>query len=65
MVTYPAEHYRKLAAQAEHEASETSLDNVRERNIRSRDAWLQMAERVEHNTAQREKIAAEKAARED
>lgn len=65
MVTYSAEHYRKLAARAEQEAGETTLDNVRERNLRSRDAWIEMAERAERNTERREQQAAEKAARAD
>jgi hypothetical protein len=65
MVTYPAAHYRKLAAQAEHEAGETTLANVRERNLRARDAWIQIAERAEHNMLRRDQQAAEKASREN
>lgn len=41
------ESYRDLAAKAQTDADAATLDNVRERNQRAADAWLQMADRQE------------------
>ena len=42
-----AEHYRAQAVAAEAAAAGTTLDNVRERNLRSAKAWHEMADRAE------------------
>lgn len=57
-----AETCRQRAAEADKAATETSLDKVRERHLRARDSWLEMAERADRVAAMRDRIAAEKAA---
>jgi len=42
-----AESYREYAAKAQAEAAAATLDNVRDRNLRAAQAWLQMADRQE------------------
>lgn len=52
-----AESYREYAAKAQADADAATLDNVRDRNLRAADAWLQMAdrhERTERARAERE-----------
>lgn len=39
--------YRGYAEKAQADADAATLDNVRERNLRAAQAWLQMAERQE------------------
>lgn len=41
------ESYREYAAKAQADADGATLENVRERNQRAADAWVQMAERQE------------------
>lgn len=41
------EFYREYAAKAQADADAATLENVRERNQRAADAWLQMADRQE------------------
>ena len=60
-----AETCRARAAEAERLAEDATLDNVRERNLRARDSWLEMAERAERTQKMRERIEAEKAAKKD
>ena len=43
-----ASHYRAMALAAEEAASSATLDNVRERCLRSAAAWNDMAARTEH-----------------
>ncbi len=56
------EFYIDRAAQCARDAEASNLDNVRERHLRSRSAWLAMAERLELTNRARETLAAEKAA---
>lgn len=42
-----AQIFRDQAAAADAAAAAATLDNVRERNLRSAQAWREMAERVE------------------
>jgi hypothetical protein len=56
------EFYIDRAAQCAREAEASNLDNVRERHLRSRAAWLAMAERLELTNRARDTLAAEKAA---
>ena len=46
-------------------AENSTLDNVRQRALRSEAAWRAMAERVQRGDAMRDTIAAEHAARKD
>ena len=41
------EFYMTRVAQCERDADASTLDNVRERHLRARAAWLDMAERLE------------------
>ena len=45
--------YRNLAANAQAEADNATLENVRERNLRAAAAWTQMADRQERTDAAR------------
>jgi hypothetical protein len=56
------DYYRKQAEQAEHDAAEARLDNVRDRALRSARAWRSMAERLERAESMRLAREAEKAA---
>lgn len=49
--------YRAQAAKCRADADASTLDNVRERNLRAEAAWLDMAER-------QERVATQRAARE-
>lgn len=53
--------YLERAAQAQAEADAATLDNVRDRCIRSANAWIVMAERVERMERQRVENEAAKA----
>ena len=57
-----AEHCRERANAAERAAAEATLDNVRDRELRARATWLEMAERAERTAAMRDRLLAEKAA---
>lgn len=52
-----SEYYTRQAEQAEHDAAEARLDNVRDRALRSAQAWRSMAERLER--AERMRLARE------
>ena len=56
------EFYRARAAECARDAAETQLDNVKERYLRSEEAWLDMARRLERGDALRAETAATKAA---
>lgn len=56
--------YRRHAEHAQAEAYAATLDNVRDRNLRAAQAWIEMAERqerVERGRAVREGAAAARA----
>ena len=40
-----ADSYREYAAKAQADADSSTLDNVRDRNLRAAHAWLEMADR--------------------
>lgn len=52
--------YLGMAEKARHEADAAELDNVRDRCLRSAQAWEVMAERVRHTSRMRATIEAEK-----
>ena len=54
--------YRARATEARSEAESATLDNVRQRNLRSAEAWEAMAARAERGENMRAKLEAEKAA---
>ena len=54
--------YRERAEQAQRDADNASLDNVRERHLVARDTWIEMADKAEGVVIAREKNEAEKAA---
>jgi hypothetical protein len=56
------EFYNARADECARDASNTTLENVRERSLRAQKAWLDMAQRVERSEGLRAKAAAEKAA---
>ena len=58
-----SEFYLARAADSAREAEAATLDNVRERALRSQTAWLAMANRLVRGEAMRDTLAAEKAAR--
>lgn len=60
-MAHTAEYCRERAADAEQAAAEASLDNVRERELRSRKSWLEMADRADRTAAMRDRLIAEKA----
>lgn len=57
--------YLARAAESAREAEQATLENVRERCLRSEAAWRSMAERLLSNEVGRSRQAAEKAARLD
>ncbi|MDB5683475.1 MAG: hypothetical protein JWM38_2067 [Sphingomonas bacterium] len=59
------EFYHARAAECGRDADQAPLDNVRERYLRSQEAWLDMARRVERGDAIRAETAASKAATSD
>lgn len=54
--------YRERADQAQRDADNAVLDNVRERHLVARDTWADMADKAEGVIVAREKNEAEKAA---
>ena len=58
-----SEFYLARAADSAREAEAATLDNVRERALRSQTAWLAMANRLVRGEAMRDTLAAEKASR--
>ena len=56
------EFYLARAAEARADAEAATLENVRERCLRSEEAWNQMAARVERGERMRETLRANKAA---
>ncbi|WP_454886673.1 hypothetical protein [Sphingomonas oryzagri] len=56
-----SEFYLARAAECAREADATVLTNVRERCLRSQDAWLTMANRLRKGERLRDEAAAEKA----
>lgn len=54
--------YQEQAARCTRDAEATNLSNVKERHLRSRDAWLAMAERLRQTADARAVAAAQKAA---
>jgi hypothetical protein len=57
-----ADYYRSQAHTALEQAGDAQLDNVRDRCLRSAEAWTHMAERAERHEASRQKSEALKAA---
>ena len=57
------EIYLARAAEARHDAESATLDNVRDRALRSEAAWADMAARAERTDKMRAKLSAEKACR--
>jgi hypothetical protein len=58
------ETYLMRAAEARSQADAATLDNVRDRCLRSEAAWIAMADRAGRNEKMRETLAAHKAAAE-
>jgi predicted S18 family serine protease len=58
-----SDFYLTRAAECGREAEATALANVRERFLRSQEAWLSMANRLQKGEALRDQATAEKAAR--
>lgn len=56
------EFYTARAAEAAADAKAATLDNVRERALRSQATWQVLADQARRVKAQREKLEAEKAA---
>jgi hypothetical protein len=56
------EFYLARAAEARADADTATLDNVRDRCLRSEAAWMSMAARAERGDRMREKLIGEKAA---
>ncbi len=56
------EFYLQRAEEARATAAAATLDNVRERWLRSEASWIEMAVRSERNETMRAKLIAEKAA---
>ncbi|NIJ35283.1 hypothetical protein [Sphingomonas oligoaromativorans] len=57
-----SDYYLARAAECEREAETTILENVKERCLRSREAWLAMANRLQRGEQMRNDAAAEKEA---
>lgn len=55
--------YLARAADSARDAADTTLENVRERCLRSEAAWRAMADRVIRGEVMRDTLAAEKAGR--
>lgn len=58
------EIYLARAAEAKQEAEAATLDNVRDRALRSEAAWTDMADRAGRTDKMRARLSAEKALRE-
>jgi hypothetical protein len=54
--------FRERAAQAQRDADNATLDNVRDRHIVARDTWIEMAIKAESTVKGREANEAEKRA---
>ena len=61
-MTSHLEFYRTRASEAQADADSATLDNVRDRCLRSAAAWESMAARAERGETMRAKLEAEKAA---
>jgi hypothetical protein len=57
-----AAFYRERAVQAQRDADQATLDNVRDRHLVARDTWIEMADKAEGVMFAREKQEAEKLA---
>lgn len=55
-----SDFYLARAADSAREAAETTLENVRQRNLRSEDVWRSMAERLLRGESARQAAAASK-----
>ncbi|HET7709910.1 MAG TPA: hypothetical protein VFK50_10350 [Sphingomicrobium sp.] len=62
--TSQLDFYRARADQARADADAATLAHVRERCLRSQEAWVQLANRAARAEEMREKLLAEKVARE-
>jgi hypothetical protein len=62
-MTVQSDFYRARAIDARADADAASLDNVRDRCLRSAAAWDTMADRAQRTGRMRERLEAEKAAR--
>ena len=62
-MTVTSDYYVQQALRDEHEAEVSTLDNVRERCLRSAQTWRLMADRVTRAQSMRATLDAEKAAR--
>jgi len=62
-VALASEFYLARAAECAREASETKLENVRDRSKRAEAAWLLMADQSSAREVERDAVAAEKAAK--
>lgn len=60
-----SDFYLARAAESARDAANTTLDNVRDRCLRSEAAWRSMADRMLRGEVMREQLAAAKADRED
>ncbi len=60
-----SEFYLARAAECARDAAATTLDNVKDRFLRSEHAWRTMADRVHRGEEMRDTAAAEKAARDE
>lgn len=60
-----SEFYLARAEESLRDAQSATLDNVRDRCLRSEAAWRQMAERLARGEVMRETLAAEKAKRDE
>ena len=60
-----SDFYRERAAESAQLAQDSTLENVRERNLRAEAAWHSMAEAASASEAERERTAAEKAERDE
>jgi hypothetical protein len=56
------EFYLARAEQCSRDAETTTLANVRDRHLTAREAWLQMADRLQRTSEGRAAVAADKAA---
>ena len=61
-VTTQLQFYLARAAQARADADSATLDNVRDRWLRSEASWTELADRSQRSEKMRDKLIAEKAA---
>lgn len=62
IMSITSDYYLARAAECAREAEATALENVKERCLRSREAWLAMANRLQRGEQMRNKAAAGKQA---